>query len=107
MISKSPSPTLPPRKCRPAPAISTTAAVVSSGERGTWPFLRASSRRFCVGRSVRSLSSSAMASGSAAEKRPHEDEGVAEQLDEARLQRRQPHEHDDEPEHERDEEADR
>ena len=32
---------------------------------------------------------------------------MAEQLDEARLQRRQPHEHDHEPEHERDGEADR
>ena len=69
-----------------------TAAVDSSVERGTWPFLRASSRRFGVACSVRSAPVSAMTQPSV--QRAQEFESLRQQLREALLHGPDAGEHD-------------
>src|SRR6185437_5500793 len=104
MMSKSAAPTEPPRKCKPPAVTSSTAAALSSGERGTWPSTRAFCRRLAVGFSFRSWSFSATASGSA--QVTQEGQRDRQQTDEARFERRQPHDDDDETEDKRDGQSD-
>src|ERR1700722_4844010 len=93
----------------PRPPASTTAAALRSRERGTWPLARASSRRFCVGVSVRSFSSSAMASGpqTAAGEGRNELERGLHQFNEAGLHARQAEEQYDQTEDQRQRQANR